>query len=116
MSTIIRELSTKRILRIYDGAPLPLIRWNNKFGGAQADPTKVEHVKIPEAPGDDFELDPVTLEWKLDLTLLRAAKLQDLDIELWEEYKLNHSGYQVAKVALAAAKTKTDLDKISLKS
>ena len=67
MWTAIIEKTGGTVLHVYQGAPHPSEEWDAHFPNNLSNPKLVDHVEIPDRPGEDFLLNPRSLKWEIDL-------------------------------------------------
>ncbi len=104
MQTAIIDKTTREVLEIYDGAPYPQERWLNEFDRKMADPDTVDHVGIPDRPGEggDYDLDATSDPpvWVPNLPAMRARKLAEFEREGFSRVAAIHPPHHVSRLGL----------------
>ena len=104
MKTAIISKETGEVLHIYDGAPYPPAQWINRFSHLWADPAKVEHLEIPDRPGEegDYDLDgtidpPV---WIPNIPAMRARRLAEFERGGFSRVAAVHPPHHISRLGL----------------
>lgn len=104
MSTIIRNKDTGEILHTYEGAPLDQSVWINNFDHSWADPAVVEHVEIPDRPGEqgDYDLDATSDPpvWVPNLSAMRARLLGKFERDGFSRVAAVHPPHHLSRLGL----------------
>ncbi len=85
MPTAIKNKKTGAVLRVYDGAPKEHHRWINFFDYKLADLELVDHIEIPDCPGEegdcDLDANSVPPKWVPNIPAIRARLLREFEAE-----------------------------------
>ncbi len=102
MATAIRNKATGEVLSVYEGTRYPVERRINEFDFSLANPEIVEHIEIPDQPGEpgDYDLDPATLTWIPNLPATRARLLGEFEREGFRRVAAVHPPHHLSRLGL----------------
>ncbi len=104
MATAIRCKKTHKVLYIYAGAPFSQYRWLNKFDISLANPEVVDHIEIPDCPGEpgdcDLDVNSDPPKWVPNMPAIRARRVREFEAEGFRRVAAFHLPHHVSRLGL----------------